>query len=249
MSLLTKCLVASAALVSVAYLAVIALLYFNQNKFIYYPTGRSSEVPSFVMHRDDANIVVSTDSIQGTQAILYFGGNAEDVSQSVRQLSSAFPGKAIYAMHYRSYGGSTGSPSERALISDGLTLYDAIATRHPNITLVGRSLGSGIAIQIAAKKPAEKLILVTPYNSILELAQSQFKLFPVQWILRDTFESWRYAPKIRVPTTLYVASHDQVIPNQSSYALARAFPPGIARVVTLQNTDHNSISASPDYLK
>lgn len=211
--------------------------------------ARQSDAPAFVLHRGDADVVVSTNSIESTRAVLYFGGNAEDVSQAVPLLARAFPDRVVYAMHYRGYGGSTGSPSERKLVADAKGLFELVAKDHPGIVIVGRSLGSGIALQVAAAHRVERLVLVTPYDSIAELAADRFRLFPVRWLLRDTYESFEFAPRIRVPTTLVVAGRDQVIPNASSLRLAGRFRPGIANVVGFPEADHNDVSGFPGYVE
>lgn len=91
--------------------------------------------------------------------------------------------------------------------------------------MVGRSLGSGIAVQLANERPVARLILVTPYHSIQELAAQQFPYFPVRWLLRDKFESWKYAEKISTPTLLVMAERDEVIPAASTRAV-RTFREG-----------------------
>ena len=115
------------------------------------------------------------------------------------------------------------------------------------MVVVGRSLGSGIALQVAATRRAERLVLVTPYASIAELAAAQFPLFPVGLLLQDRYESWRYAPRIKVPTTVIVADRDEVIPNASSRRLAECFVPGIATVVNFPDAGHNDVSDAPGY--
>src|SRR4249919_3370716 len=243
-----KLLITGILLAGLMYLSVCGLLYLSQRSYIYYPTGRNSDVPAFILQRGDARIVVSSNLIGSDRAILYFGGNAEDVSRAIAPLSQAFPGTAIYAMHYRGYGGSSGTPSERSLVADGIALHGLVARTHPRISIIGRSLGSGVAIQIAASRPTDRLVLVTPYDSIAGLAADRFKLFPVRLILRDRYESWRYARRMTVPTTLIVATQDQVIPNRSSEKLARAFPPGVANLVRIPGADHNNVSDFPGYV-
>ncbi len=244
----TTLAVAFAAIAGV-YLAICGLLYLSQRAYLYYPVPRLADVPAFVLKRDDAGVVVSTNGVESRRAVLYFGGNAEDVSQAVALLGQAFPARVVYAMHYRSYGGSTGTPSERALVADGRRLFELVAKEHPGIVVVGRSLGSGIAIQVAAGHRVERLVLVTPYDSIVELAASRFRFFPVRWLLQDKYESWRYASRITVPTTLVVAGRDHVIPNDSSLRLAGRFRPGIARIVDLPEAGHNDVSGFPGYVQ
>lgn len=244
----TSLAVAFAAIAGL-YLAVCGLLYLSQRAYLYYPAPRLADVPAFVLKRGDADVVVSTNGVESRHAVLYFGGNAEDASQAVALLERAFPGRAVYAMHYRSYGGSTGSPSEQALVADGKRLFERVAKAHPGIVVVGRSLGSGIAIQVAASHRVERLVLVTPYDSIAELAANRFRLFPVGLLLRDKYESWRYAPRIHAPTTIVIAGNDAVIPNASSLRLAGRFAPAIANVVTFPGAGHNDVSDVSGYVE
>ncbi|HEU4773089.1 MAG TPA: alpha/beta hydrolase [Lysobacter sp.] len=243
-----RALTVGATLVAVIYLAVCGLLYLSQRSYIYYPTNRSADTPTVTLNRDDAQVLVSTNGADSDRGVLYFGGNAEDVSQAIGVLNRAFPDAAIYAMHYRSYGGSTGTPSEQALVSDGMALFDRVARQHPRISIIGRSLGSGIAVQVAASKPVERLVLVTPYNSLLELAAERFKLFPTRLLLQDKYESWRYVSQLQMPTTIIIAGHDRIIPNDSSRRLAAAFPAGVVSVIEIAGVDHNSLSNSPEYV-
>ena len=235
--------------VAAAYLGICTLLYLSQRAYIYYPTARHADVPTLVLHRDAADVVVATNGIESKRAVLYFGGNAEDVSQAIAPLARAFPGRAVYAMHYRSYGGSTGEPSERALVADGKRLLAMVSDGRDGVTVIGRSLGSGIAIQVAANAWIERLVLVTPYDSIAELAARRFRFFPVGLLLRDRYDSGHYAPSIHVPTTIIVAGDDEVIPNDSSLRLARRFPAGVANVVRFAGAGHNDVSAMDGYAK
>jgi fermentation-respiration switch protein FrsA (DUF1100 family) len=149
----------------------------------------------------------------GPKALIYFAGNAEDVSASLASFSKAFPEYAIYLLHYRGYGGSSGQPSEKS-------------------AACGRA----------------RLVLVTPYDSIEEIAAQQFPYFPVRWLLTDKFESSRYAPAIRVPTLLLQAEHDEVIASSSTERLNATFAKGIASLVIIRRTGHNTIADKAQYL-
>lgn len=231
------------------YAAISALLFFKQGSFLYYPTAPlvGDTTPKITLHRDGADFLISTHQNTGDDAILYFGGNGEDVSRSLPLLVSTFPDTAIYALHYRSYSGSTGKPTEQNLVGDGKALFDVIYPDHKRVTAIGRSLGSGIAIQVATQRPVERLVLVTPYNSILELAEQQFSFVPVNWLLRDKYESWQYASRISVPTTVIAAEHDGVIPMSSTKRLLTHFRPGIASFTMIPDTGHNDISNNSEY--
>jgi pimeloyl-ACP methyl ester carboxylesterase len=239
-------LTASAAAI---YFALCLVLFLAQRSFIYFPQPTAaSGTDTLTLSLDDERIVVSTRPSGGPRAVIYFGGNAEDVSRSIPTLADAFPESSLYAMNYRGYGGSTGKPSEAALIGDALVLFDRVQAEHPDVTVVGRSLGSGVAIHIASERPVERLVLVTPYDSLLNVAASQFRYFPLSWLMLDKFESWRYAPKVTAPTQLIAAQHDEVIPFTSTEALYKYLPRSLAKLTIIPGVSHNSIAESPEYV-
>lgn len=237
-------------LLAAAYACLCGGLYLCQRSLMYFPQPAHNDAgATLALAADGAQVVVRVRPRESPNAVIYFGGNAEDVSSSLPQLAAAFPDQSLYLMHYRGYGGSGGSPSESALIADARLLFDVVRTTHPHITVVGRSLGSGVAVHLASERPAGSLILITPYSSILELATRQFPYVPVRWILRDKFESWKYASKISVPTLLVMAEHDEIIPAASTRALYRQFGSGVARLEVVPGAGHNSIADSPAYAR
>jgi len=231
------------------YLGLCAVLFLFQRSLIYFPQPRLLDTaPKISLPVDKADIVITVRPHAGPYALIYFGGNAEDVSHSLPSLSAAFPEYAIYLAHYRGYGGSSGKPSEAALVADALALFDQVQTSHKTIVVVGRSLGSGVAVQLASLRPVERLVLVTPYDIIQELAARQFPYFPVRWLLQDKFESWRYASQITAPTLVLAAEQDEVIPRASTESLFKQFRDGVAALKVIRGTSHNTISESPEYL-
>lgn len=238
-------MIAGMLLTGLAMYALACLaLYLGQRSLIYYPQPRRAPAGAELIKLKvpDASVEVTTRALDAPGAVIYFGGNAEDVSGSLPQLASAFPGHALYLMHYRGYAGSSGSPSEKALVADALALYDHARARHPEITVIGRSLGSGVALQLAGARPLRRLVLVTPYDSIAGIAERQFPWFPVRFLLSDRYESFRYAPSVTAPTTVITAEHDSVIPAWSSDQLLARFAPGVARHVVIPESGHNDLS-------
>lgn len=237
------------ALVAAGYLALNVALFWFQRSFIYFPQPRAllGGASTISLPSADGPVLVTTRAHPGPDAVVYFGGNAEDAASSLPGLATAFPEHALYLLHYRGYGGSAGKPSEAALMADALALFDRVHAAHARIVLVGRSLGSGVALQVASQRPVARLVLVTPYDSLLELAARQFPLFPVRWLLHDKFESWRYAPQVTAPTLLIAAEHDATIPRASSEALYARFRAGVASYQVVAGADHNSILESPRY--
>ena len=247
---MTRFLLSLLALLAALYLGGCVALFVFQRDFIYFPQPRSGPPAALLELPDsEADVLVSVRPHAGPNALIYFGGNAEDVSLNLPGFSEAFPEHALYLLHYRGYGGSTGHPSEEAIRRDALVLFDRVQAEHPHVVVVGRSLGSGVAVYLASQRPAARLILVTPYDSLQAIAAGQFPYFPVKWLLQDKYESWKYAPRIRVPTLLIAAEHDELIPRASSERLHRHFAKGVASLEVIPDTGHNTISQSPYYLE
>jgi pimeloyl-ACP methyl ester carboxylesterase len=184
----------------------------------------------------------------GAPALLYFGGNAEDVALAVAEFARAFPSLSVHGMHYPGYGGSTGRPVESLIVREALAVFDHLHERHDRIVVVGRSLGSGVAVQVAARRPAHRLVLVTPFAGIRAIAQAQFPFLPMRLLLRSPFESAQHAREVQTPTLLIIGDRDEIIPRASSDALLAAFPPGVARAVILSG-DHNALGVEGAYLQ
>ena len=195
------------------------------------------------------HIFFRLDDHPGPNALLYFGGNGDDAPATLPLLRSAFPDYALYVLEYRGYGDSSGKPSEAALVSDALVLFDQAHQRCDNVVVMGRSLGSGIAIQVAASRPTSALILVTPYDSIINLARRRYSFLPLDWMMSDRYESWKFAPAISVPTLMLLASDDTVVPRASSEALKKSFNQSVLTFEVVGNTSHNDILDSPEFLR
>ena len=119
--------------------------------------------------------------------------------------------------------------------------------RHPDVILVGRSLGSSLAIQLAAEEPVSRLVLITPFASIRAIAQRVAWFLPMGLLLRDPYDSCRYAPGVRCPTLVIAASHDEIVPLADTRQLVAAFPPDVATLRVLDGTDHNSVSGEAEF--
>jgi pimeloyl-ACP methyl ester carboxylesterase len=246
-----RVVVAVVGVAGLAYVAACVTLAIMQRSFLYHPqpigsfgVGNSEKLPV-----SDVDVVYTVQDHPGTRAVIYYGGNAENAASGLPALAQAFPDRALYALHYRGFGGSGGGPTEAALQADALALFDLVHRAHSDIVVIGRSLGSGVAIQVAAQRPLASLVLITPYYSIEELAQHQFPYFPVSWILSDKYQSWRFAPRITVPTLILTAQRDWVVPHWSTDKLFPLFQPGIASRQTIPKTDHSTITASPLYIE
>jgi pimeloyl-ACP methyl ester carboxylesterase len=219
-----------------------------QRSFIYMPTPATpAHSMAFTLDVPGATLRISRRPHDGPAALVYFGGNAEDVAYAVPEMAELFPDRAIYCLHYRGYSGSSGRPAEKALRSDARAVFAFVHSRHPDVIVVGRSLGSSLAIQLAAEEPVTRLVLITPFESIRAIAERVAPFLPMRLLLRDPYESWRYAPKVNCPTLVIAASHDEIVPLADTRRLVAAFPPDVATLRILDGTDHNSVSGEAEF--
>lgn len=228
------------AIVLAAYIAICALLFFRQRSMLYFP--QAFDGGAVLALAGGARVGVTSLEQPGPGAVLYFGGNAEAVPHSLPELQAAFPGQSLYLMHYRGYGATPGVPTEEGLHADALALYEYVRARHPQLTVVGRSLGSGIATRLASERGVDRLVLVTPYDSMAGVAAHHYRWLPVGLLLRDRYDAAGNAARVNAPTTILVAEHDEVIPRASSEALYRSFRPGLASLRLVPAVGHNDIS-------
>jgi pimeloyl-ACP methyl ester carboxylesterase len=181
--------------------------------------------------------------------VIYFGGNAEEVSGMVMH-TGRFGGWALLAVNYRGYGASEGRPAEAALFSDARLLYDYAAARPDidpsRIVIMGRSLGTGVAVHLAAERPAAGVVLVSPYDSITSVAQGVYPFLPVRLLLKHPFDSLSRAAHSSAPMLCLVGGEDGVIPEQHSRRLFDAWA-GPKEWRGFPRADHNSIAGDAAY--
>lgn len=232
------------------YLALCAWLFLAQRSQIYFRTPETDfPAPSVCLESGGATLKIWEITRDGPAALIYFGGNAEDVAWNVQRFATAFPDRSLYLVNYRGYGGSTGRPTETALFRDAVTVYDHVAARHQRIAVMGRSLGSGVAMYLATQREVDRLVLVTPFDSLARVAQGHFRYLPVSLLMLDRYDSAGRVPDVKAPVLIVIAGDDEIIPRARSDALAAAFPPPQVRVEVISHMTHNSLDLSPDYLQ
>ena len=237
----------------VIYLVLAGLLYVGQRSILFHPQTRD-DVPQGI---DPASILAVTlhtadgETLRafymaprpGRPTIIFFDGNGGNGAyQEGRWRRVAAQGVGLFTFVYRGYPGSTGHASEAGLQEDGRAAYAWVAARTSpdQIVLHGLSLGSGVAVRVAAEHPARALILEAPYTSIREVAGERFMIFPADLLVRDRFESRRWIRRVHIPVLIVHGDRDTVIPHhfgRSLYELAN--PP--KRFVAIAGGDHNTL--------
>lgn len=176
------------------------------------------------------------------RAVVYVGGNAEEVSWLVAH-ADRFGGRAVALVNYRGFGESGGKPAEEALVGDAAALFDALSARpdvRGGIAAMGRSLGTGIAVRLAAQRPVDRLVLVSPYDSIEAVGAHYFPSALVRAVIADRYDAKSHAPALRIPMLAVVAGSDEVIPVERSRSLHDAWG-GPKRWVEVPHAGHNDL--------
>jgi uncharacterized protein len=241
------------------FLLICALLYFGQERSIFFPRPNDAQLRlRYAAERIEIKTAQTTLEgwwIKNARAttpavILYFGGNAEDVLYTASEASN-FNARAVVVANYPGYGGSSGNPGQQALYEGGLALYDyAIKRGVPaeHIVVMGRSLGSGVASMIAGARPVGAAVLITPYDSLAEVAAGHYPFLPVRLLLRHPFPSTDWARRAHAPALLLAAEHDNVVPAAHAQRLFQAWA-GPKQIHVLAQTGHNDIEMHADYYR
>ena len=180
--------------------------------------------------------------------ILGFGGNAWNAQDVAEYLHELFPEEEVVAFHYRGYAPSQGSPSAEALMADAPLVYDAAVERvkPKRIVAVGFSIGSGVAARLAAERPVDGLILVTPFDSLKAVAQSMYPWLPIGPFFEHEIDAASALEKIQAPVAIVAGERDEIVPSERTDAL-RKRAPNVVFDRTIARAGHNDIYARSDF--
>src|ERR1700682_340282 len=224
-------------IVSVGYDWGLALLFFMQRALLFPvpQTVRTSpqaagfpEAEEHVLPTADGEKVIAwhVPAKPGHPVVLYFHGNGDYLAGFFGRFHDLIAdGIGIVALSYRGYAGSSGQPSEQGLLRDAAAAYAFTAARYgaDRIIIWGFSLGTGVAVALAAEQPVARLILEAPYTSIVDVAASGFPFVPVRWFLRDRFHSDQRIARVTAPLLVMHGTDDATIPivlGERLFALA-----------------------------
>jgi pimeloyl-ACP methyl ester carboxylesterase len=234
------------------------LAWLFQDRMLFFPQSRQTSL-AFHPNVEELTIAAADGTklrgwfVNGTGSpaplVIYFGGNAEEVSW-LAGVAERFDGWSLLLVNYRGYGDSEGRPGEKALFEDALAIHDYAKRRSDvnpaRIVAMGRSLGSGVAVHLAASRALRGVILVSPYDSMVEVARRHYPFLPVSLILRHRFDSLSRAPQIDAPMLCLVAKEDRIVPAAHARVLFDAWR-GERTWREFARVDHDSISGEPEY--
>lgn len=236
------------------------LMYLMQDQLLFYPQPLSEArraaiqqrfpaVKEIVLHEEGKALQAwHIEGSAGKPLVIYFGGNAEDVSWMIEDARSRVPGTGWLLVSYPGYGGSDGSPSEAAITADALRWYDHAVKQlgATKVIVFGRSLGSGAAVFLASERKVSSVVLISPFDSLVEVAKHHYPYLPVRLMLRHPFDSIDRAPKLAMPLLCIAATADEVIPLAHSRRLYEAWA-GPKQWLALEGADHNGTDGIPAF--
>jgi fermentation-respiration switch protein FrsA (DUF1100 family) len=243
----------------VGYGAVVLLVYTVQRSMMYPSPDAARRSPAdagfpqaqeVLLDRPDGAKVIlwHVPPRDGKKVVLFFHGNGEVLTWRVPRFREIVAdGTGLVALSFRGYGGSTGAQSEATLIDDGAAAYAFAAERYATDRIVpwGYSLGSGVAVAVAAKHPVDRLVLEAPYSSTVDIAAAAFPFLPVRWLMKDTFRSDLRIAQVKVPLLVLHGARDRVVPmyfGERLYALANE-PKRLVRFPDAGHTDLDAYGA------
>jgi fermentation-respiration switch protein FrsA (DUF1100 family) len=239
----------------VGYAALVVLVYVAQRAIMYFPerirtppaaAGLAAAEEVILDTADGERVIAWHVAPRGDKpVVLYFHGNGGSLSlRAGRFRALTADGTGLLALSYRGYGGSSGSPSEGGLIADAMATYAFAAARYPaeRVALWGESLGSGVAVALAAEKPVGRLVLQAPFTSAADVAARVYWFLPVRLLMKDQFRSDLRIGKVTAPVLVLHGERDQVVPvalGERLYGLITA----PKRLVRIPGADHNDLDA------
>lgn len=222
------------ALLLAAYFLVLLLLWSQQERLIYpAPRMAGPTTGGFeeITYRTEDGLDLAAGyraADVGKPTIVYFHGNGADWVSSVVATERLVPaGYGVLAAEYRGYRGNPGIPSEQGLYRDGraaLRFLAAQGVAQSEIVMIGNSIGSGVATQLATESPPRALVLISPFASLRQLVGEKMRLFPTDRLLRHRYENAEKISAVKAPLLVLHGDADTLIPHHHSRQLVRSRP-------------------------
>lgn len=218
------------------YVVLLMLMFIFQRHLQYHPMGKIGKVSDYFLDGFVEKILVTNDQKKilawykpapnKAKLIIYFHGNAGNLGDRAHKfLAFDKAGFGVLAISYRGYSGSEGSPTESGLMLDAESALKFVLDQNyqlQDLIFFGESLGSGIATQLAARFDPYAVILESPFSSAESVGQGTYWFVPVKLLLRDKFESIKFAPKISAPVLIFHGTADKVVPYDEGKKLFNA---------------------------
>lgn len=236
-------------LISALYILSAVLLYFFQEKLIfknYYAKDYTPAIAETIYFKTSGGSKLEGGFVkngEGLPLVLYFGGNAENVLYFLDDIAPKIKSYNFISFNYPGYGASEGKPSQEAIFKYALE----IAKKYKPQKVIGRSLGTAVASYVASKEEINTLLLITPFDSIENIAKSKYPIFPISLLLKHKFKELHYLKSTKAECVNAIfAKEDEVIPKSSTQNLLNSFKFNKTPYI---NSSHNFIYAYEGIIK
>lgn len=239
----------------VVYFVATAIFFTHETEYIFQPSTAyvspaEADMPEFtevkITTQDDfTHTYWYYKGDENKPAILYLHGTGGNLAGYVKSLSPYVQnGYTVLMVEYRGYGGNSGTPSEKGMLLDAKAGWEFLKSQHPKkIVVHGFSIGTGVAIQLAATEQPDALILEAAYSSIIEVAQKVFPFFPMKIFLKNRFESMKYLDALKnVPLLQIHGEIDNVIDIKLAEKLFNAYPNPNKQIIIFPKARHNDLA-------
>jgi len=176
--------------------------------------------------------------------VLYFSGNANNVIEFLDNIAPKIKGYNFIGFNYPGYAGSEGKPCEKCILKYALEIFDKY---QPDI-LIGRSLGTAVATYVASKRQIKKLVLLTPFDSIVNIASQKYPFLPIRTLVKHKFEEYKWIKDLNIPVNILLVKNDDVIPEKNTQNLLSNIK-NLQKVIYIDNITHGKIYEYPSIEK
>ena len=243
---------------ALGYAGLLALMYFAQRSLMYFPDpARKPPASVGLMQAEEVTLDTSDGERllawhvpprDGKPVVLYFQGNGGGLDLRANRFRNLVSdGTGLLALNYRGYGGSSGRPTEAGLIADAQTAHAFATSRYApeRLVLWGESIGTGVAVALAAERPVARVLLESPYTSTADVAASIYPFVPVRLLMKDQFRSDERIARVTAPVLILHGALDRIIPirfGERLFELVRG-PKQFIRLPQAEHNDHEQFGA------
>ncbi len=235
------------------YIFIVLRLYYEQDRKIFHPEKAPKNILLDIENLEKITYTTSdrvslegafVKNAENNPLVIYFGGNSNNALYFLNFVKE-FNDYNFLAFNYRGFANSKGKPSQETLFLDALEIYDHFA-KEKDVYLVGRSLGSSVATYLGSKRDIKGLVLITPFDSILEIAKKKHRYLPISSILKHKFETIEFIKKVHAPVALIEVENEEVIPKENIHNLKKEIK-NLQFKEVLKGTTHMAVFTHPDF--
>ncbi|WP_457560359.1 alpha/beta hydrolase [Caminibacter sp.] len=224
------------------YVLISAYLYFTQKNKIFKRKWAKTIVPKIAKHiyfKTNDGILLEGGFVENKKnapLVLYFSGNANNVLEFLDNIAPKIKEYNFVGFNYPGYAKSEGKPCEECILKYALEIFD----KYKPDFLIGRSLGSAVTSYVAANSSIKGLLLITPIDSIVNIAKARYPFLPVSFLVKHKFETYKYLKKVNAPVSLLLVKKDEIVPKKSIENVIKSIK-NLSKIVVIDGVGHGNI--------